>query len=283
MRPTEEAFTAAAQFREHHRLGLQPLGDLVSLIEQATGIDVAVLDVDDTHEHGLTVRDPERDVMFMGVARTPQPMRQRSTLAHELAHLVFNDWADYGGGNWDRRSHGEMRADAFAGHLLIPRQGLREYLDGRLVDDPAVLSDVVQWFLVSPQMALIAMAEMNLVDAATKDAWWQYSTPRLAAQFGWADQYQALQMQSQKSRAPQKLLRRAIAGYRDSVVSAQAIATLRGIEAADAKRELREAGIIPVSHDDSLDDDIQVPTVPWDLPELDEFGGPGPGAGQDET
>ena len=40
-------------------------------------------------------------------------MRQRSTLAHALAHFVFNDWADYGGGNWDRRSNGVLRADAF--------------------------------------------------------------------------------------------------------------------------------------------------------------------------
>ncbi len=126
MRPAEEAFTTAAQFRVRHRLGFQPLGDLVALIEQATGIDVAVLDVDDAHGHGLTARDPERDVMFLGVAGTPNPMRQRSTLAHEPAHIVFNDWADHGGGNRDRRSNGELRAGAFAGRLLIPRPGLRE-------------------------------------------------------------------------------------------------------------------------------------------------------------
>ncbi len=86
-------------------------------------------------------------------------------------------------------------------------------------------------------------------------------------------------MQPQKSRAPQKLLRRAVDGYRESVVPAQAIATLRGIEAPDAERELREAGIIPASHEDSVDHDIQVPSVPLDLIELDDFGGPGPGAG----
>jgi hypothetical protein len=36
---------AAAQFRHKHHVGVQPLGDLVTVIEQATGIDVAVLDV----------------------------------------------------------------------------------------------------------------------------------------------------------------------------------------------------------------------------------------------
>lgn len=73
LRPAEEAFTAAAQFRVRHRPGFQPLGDLVALTEQATGIDVAVLDVDDAHELGLTVRDPERDVIFLRGRQTPLP------------------------------------------------------------------------------------------------------------------------------------------------------------------------------------------------------------------
>jgi hypothetical protein len=37
--------TAAARFRRDHGLGIQPMSDIVAVIEQATGIDVAVLDV----------------------------------------------------------------------------------------------------------------------------------------------------------------------------------------------------------------------------------------------
>jgi hypothetical protein len=33
-----EGRDAAARFRKDHRLGVQPLGDLVAVIEQATGI-----------------------------------------------------------------------------------------------------------------------------------------------------------------------------------------------------------------------------------------------------
>ena len=65
-----QAKKAAISFRREHRLGLQPLGDLVALIEQTTG----------------------HDVTFIGIARTPHPMQQRSTLAHELAHVLFEDW-----------------------------------------------------------------------------------------------------------------------------------------------------------------------------------------------
>src|SRR6266436_3004080 len=70
----------AARFRKDHHLGVQPLGDLLEVIEQTTGIDVAVLNVG-PDEHGLTMRDPVRETVFIGVARTRNPVRQRSTLA----------------------------------------------------------------------------------------------------------------------------------------------------------------------------------------------------------
>src|SRR5215471_10494363 len=122
-----EGRTAAARFRQKHHLGVQPLGDLVAVIEQATRIDVAVLDVG-ADEHGLTMRDPARGAVFIGVARTPNPMRQRSTLAHELGHVLFEDWADGSTGNWGDRTPAEIRADAFARHLLVPVEGLQEFL-----------------------------------------------------------------------------------------------------------------------------------------------------------
>jgi len=62
-----EGRAAAERFRQEHRLGPQPLGDLVALIEQSAGIDVAVLDVG-PDEHGLTMRDPQRGAVFIGVA-----------------------------------------------------------------------------------------------------------------------------------------------------------------------------------------------------------------------
>ncbi|MGH3449912.1 MAG: ImmA/IrrE family metallo-endopeptidase, partial [Haloechinothrix sp.] len=60
-----EGRTAAARFRRDHHLGVQPLGDLVAVIEQATGMDVAILDVG-PDEHGLTMRDPVLDAVFIG-------------------------------------------------------------------------------------------------------------------------------------------------------------------------------------------------------------------------
>jgi Zn-dependent peptidase ImmA (M78 family) len=260
MTAEDDARGAADRFRHEHHLGTQPLGDLVALIEQTTGIDVAVLDVG-PDEHGLTMRDPARGAVFIAVARTENPMRQRSTLAHELAHVLFEDWAEAQLTDCVPRRYEEIRADAFARHLLVPVEGVKEVV-GDAPATPLVLSKLVQWFQVSPAVAAIAMHQAGCVDSGTKDQWMTVTTPKLAARFGWTDQYKALQEQSDTRRAPQKLLARAIDGYVENVVSAQALATLRGMDAAAVVRELTDQGI-----------EQQAPTVAWedlgDLPDIE--------------
>ena len=269
MNAETEGCAAAARFRQEHHLGIQPLGDLVAIIEQATGIDVAVLDVG-PDEHGLAMRDPARDTVFIGVARTPNPMRQRSTLAHELGHVLFEDWADSETGNWSDRSPAEIRADAFARHLLLPVEGLREFLGNRESVTQPTLSEIVQRFLVSPQIAAIALHQADYIDDDTKQEWMALTAPRLAARFGWSDQYRALQADSDQRRAPQQLLARAIRGYAEAVLPAQAIATLRGISLEAAEAGLHEAGIVPADRAVAWADPTELPDMHVDLAALDE-------------
>jgi Zn-dependent peptidase ImmA (M78 family) len=264
-----EGRTSAAQFRQDHHLGVQPLGDLVAVIEQATGIDVAVLDVG-PDEHGLTMRDPGHNTIFVGVARTRNPMRQRSTLAHELGHVLFEDWANNDAGNWSDRSPEEIRADAFARHLLLPLDGLREFLENRKPVTQSILSAVVQRFLVSPAIAAIALQQAGYIDAATKQEWMALSSSQLAVRFGWGDQYRALQADADQRRAPQRLLARAIRGYAEAVLPAQAIATLRGITLEAAEAELREAGVVPAKRLVTWAEHTELPDVQVDLAALDE-------------
>lgn len=213
----------------------------MAVIEQTTGIDVAVLDAG-PDEHGLTMRDPVRETIFIGVARTRSPMRQRSTLAHELGHVLFEDWADSDAGDWSARDPAEIRADAFARHLLIPVEGLRDFIGQRPAVTESGLSAVVQRFLVSPQIAAIALRDTRYIDETTKRDWMTLRTAQLAAR---SDQYQVLQASSDRRRAPQRLLARAIAGYVEGVLPAQAIATLRGISVEALMDEFGEAGVTP--------------------------------------
>jgi Zn-dependent peptidase ImmA (M78 family) len=264
-----EGSEIAGRFRREHHLGAQPLGDLVAVIEQATGIDVAVLDAG-PDEHGLTMRDPARGTVFIGVARTRNPMRQRSTLAHELGHVLFGDWADPDSGKWGDRDPAEVRADAFARHLLAPADGLRDFIGARSSVALSTLSAVVQRFLVSPQIAAIALCQAGYVDEATKRDWMTLSAPQLAARFGWSDQYQTLQAYSDQRRAPQRLLARAITGYADGVLPAQAIATLRGMSLEAVAKELEQAGVTPAERPIAWADPEDLPTVQVDLAALDE-------------
>ena len=73
------------------------------------------------------------------------------------------------------------------------------------------------------------------------------TAPQLAARFGWSDQYQALQGDSDQRRAPQRLLARAITGYTEGVLPVQAIATLRGMSLPAVADELYEAGVLTVA------------------------------------
>jgi len=55
--PETDGRQAAEEFRAQHGLGDQPLGDLITIIEQTTGVDITVLDVH-ASEHGMAMRDP---------------------------------------------------------------------------------------------------------------------------------------------------------------------------------------------------------------------------------
>lgn len=195
-------------------------------------------------------------------------MRHRSTLAHELAHVVFDDWGQLE--DPGTRSPQEIRADAFARHFLLPVEGLRSFLGTRAAVNESDLSAVVQHFLVSPMLAAIALHEAGYVDLPTKKAWMRVSTPELATRHGWRDHYDSLRVLSDRSRAPQKLLERATRGYSEGVVSAQTIATLRGVTAESAKQQLQEAGLSPAAADAEWIDVDELPEVSIDLSDLDD-------------
>jgi len=108
----------------------------------------------------------------------------------------------------------------------------------------------------------------GLLDNVNVDT--RVSTPALAARFGWSDQYRALQAESDRRRAPQRLLARAVQGYLDNVVSVQALATLRGLDAATVEAELQEAGLVPERFRVEWADPASLPEVDVDLSGLDE-------------
>lgn len=275
---------AATRFRDQHGLGVAPLGDLVALIELTQNIDVAILDTG-PDKHGMTARDPVRGSVIVAAARTPHPMRQRSTLAHELAHIIFDDYAiPPAQGGWGRRDPKEIRADNFARHLLVPTEALAHRAANYAPEQTSslsALSALVQHFQASPAIVAIQLGELGLISSDLKAEWSARSGPSassLASKHGWSDQYRALQEESNTRRAPQRLLARAIDGYQRGVVSIAYIARLRGRSVSEIEEEFAQQGIAPQPPDEAaaletvalLPPEDDLPAI--DLSELDSLG-----------
>jgi Zn-dependent peptidase ImmA (M78 family) len=256
----DDARKAAETFREENGLGVAPIADIVALIEQTQGVDVTVLGVDDSSEHGLTMVDPVRGATIVAVASSNNPMRWRSTLAHELGHLIFRDHNTGKPGALSAGSVTERRAQSFARHLLIPSAGVQHFLD-RLNKplDLEAFSDIVQRFQVSPAVAAIQLRDLGAIDPRRHTDWSGLYTPMLAARFGWADQYIGLQAESRQRRAPQRLLARVIEGYVAGLVSLETVASVRGVAPQDLANEFEEAGIkLAARSDEPATDDLLV-------------------------
>jgi Zn-dependent peptidase ImmA (M78 family) len=231
----QAARVRAETFRADYDLGSRPLGDLFELIHATLGCDALAIDADEA-EHGLSMLDPVTDVVVIAVATTGHPMRQRSSLAHEIGHVVAGDLQARSASTPGSRSPAEIQADAFARHLLLPVQALHDRFGrpSRETVAPSVgepeLAVFVQEFEVSPSLAAIQMKEAGLIRQQACVEWKKISTSRLAARYGWLSQYQAMSAAAMQARAPQALMRRAVEGYHRGVVDLKELARWYGLD-----------------------------------------------------
>jgi len=242
------ACLAAMKIRRDHGLGTGPIADLHELIGLvAPGVDVAILEMP-VGMDGMVLTDPVRKKSIIGVATTGVPERQRSSMGHELGHIVF---ADYEAGlrhDPSARTPEEIRADTFARHLLAPVEGVRDFLEdlnalrGEL--NPRHVSSVIRHFQVSPAIALIQMHSDGWITTEQKDEW-RESSQSLALRYGWIGDYRAMAAESSTPRPPQRLIENATEGYIRNLVSVQGLAALSGVAPDRQLSELEAAGIRP--------------------------------------
>ncbi|MET4902587.1 ImmA/IrrE family metallo-endopeptidase [Paenarthrobacter sp. CC6] len=262
--PSErEAYLAAEGIRNSLGLGLGPIADLHELIGLvAPGVDVAILEMPAGMD-GMVLTDPVREKSVIGVATTGVPGRQRSSLGHELGHIVFKDNEAGLPHDPSARRPEEIRADTFSRHLLAPVGGVSAFLEDLNVDKGSArlrdVSSVVRHYQVSPNFALIQMHSEGWITTTQKTQWWPQTAHSLALRFGWIGDYRAMAAESLTPRPPQRLVENATEGYIRNLVSVQGLAALSGVDTDQLLRELEEAGIHP-----------EIIDVAW--ADLDAFG-----------
>lgn len=223
----------AEMTRRELDLGSDALGDLAAIIEAYFAVDVALSPLG-TEADGLCVHVGSAALILASTDYSDGHLR--FTLAHELGHHLLGDPR----GVIEENEHAmfaddaiEWRANAFAGHLLMPARGVRAVLDwlgepGAGVTERAVVA-LMEHFGVSRQALLY---QLNLLGLMSFDAGQQMQRDRtvgaaVAAHPDVAPTGAATEVR-RIYRVPERLVRQAISAARQQRLGLSIVATLLG-------------------------------------------------------
>ena len=157
----EEGEILAEDMRREWRLGIDPISNLTSLLEDR-GIKVLVIELP-ARVSGLTClvcrRRQRRKIPVIVVNRRATLERRRFTLAHELAHRLIDESSpvDY-----------EKAANVFAGAFLVPREHLvREVGAARRATGYQELIELKRMYRVSAATLLMRFRQVGVIDDST--------------------------------------------------------------------------------------------------------------------
>lgn len=232
--------------REAWGLGTAPVRDVQELIEAKTGVDVGVVGMP-TGVAGICVTEQIGGVaVILANSENQSRERQRFTLAHELGHLIVGDTSRVERSDTHSNSKSEVRANAFARHLLLPAAGIYAWLDGRDATNPETLAGLARYFGVSHTVALIQLWNLKLVTAAERRLLEGVTAREAAARHGWFDQWRADEAGAHVRRVPSRLWQRAVHAYESGEIGIGTLARLAGVAADDMRDRLAAAGITPL-------------------------------------
>lgn len=245
----QKAAEAADTVRREHGYGFAPIANIGELIESVNpSALIAITEMPDGLD-GMVLKDPVRNRVVVGIATTSIPERQRFSLAHELGHIIFEDYGAGDPSDCSARTPAEIRADHFARHLLAPLDGVEALLSETGAPPREVnlrdLAQIVRHFGVSPIVARIQLERLRLLTPELSGKWSRYTGESLAAAFGHLNEYRATAAQSQVPVPPQHLVERATRAYTVNVLGIGALARLAEVEKDELEAALRDAGRVP--------------------------------------
>jgi Zn-dependent peptidase ImmA (M78 family)/transcriptional regulator with XRE-family HTH domain len=234
----------AGRVRQALRLGDGPLGPLPEVLEERLRLDVDFSPLPEAVD-GLCVSVGEHALVLVGSSKPSS--RQRFTLAHELAHYLVDDldplYVDERGVR--ARSVAEMRANAFAAHLLMPEPGVRAAIEG-FTDDAERAVRVALTFGTSVSAAAYQLGNLGLLPESVRDRLTQAGSRPLLMRYALPSDWQQDESGRGRLRPPSRLYRRATLAFRRGLIGLEPIAELLQRPDRDQLRqELEDAGLAP--------------------------------------
>ena len=254
---------AAANAREYRvRMGLDlrgPIPDLLRVAEDVAGVAVSIIELPEGVAGAYTYEEGQA---FAFVNAGDPVVRQRFTLAHELAHHLYEDTAivdPVASVFGSPKSPRERRANTFAAEFLVPLQAVTAWMEARSasVVDLRVVVELASFFRVSAKAALIRLQLAHFVDPAGsqgKDlsaAVDRGDHLQLARRLGIVEAPDAMTEVGRSSvpRAPARMWEFAVVGYERGLLTPERIAAAVHKNPAAVRAELEELGIVKIADD----------------------------------
>ena len=168
------------------------------------------------------------------------PGRRRFTVAHEMAHALFHSHETNRVVSRGRNPQ-ETFADTFAGEFLMPREGVRRFMEEVGMDprihDPADAIRIQRYFRVSWPTALVRLKQMNAISQATSRRFEESVRPlHFARSLGYAIDEEELRQDPRRWRVhrfPRQFLRMLRSAVLDDVISPMTAASFSGLSLPD--------------------------------------------------
>ena len=223
VRSVEDTERLAEELRNAWRLGLNPIDNLMEVLEQR-GLKIFLLRTS-RHFDGLTlVADGEFHVIV--VRQEISGDRQRLNLAHELGHLVME---------LDGCVDGERAAYRFAGAFVVPRaQAILELGEHRKSISLTELGALKSRYGLSMQAWIYRARDLNILSES--------AATRLFREFrrkGWREREPGAQLAPEK---PTRMARLAAKAVVEEAVSESRAAELLGEHLEEFRKESHQLG-----------------------------------------
>jgi Zn-dependent peptidase ImmA (M78 family)/transcriptional regulator with XRE-family HTH domain len=234
----------AGEVRRELGLGDGPVARFPELLEQRFQLDVDLSPLPEAVD-GLCVSVGVRALILVGSGKPSS--RQRFTLAHELAHYLVDDldplYVDERGVG--TRSVAEMRANAFAAHLLMPEPGVRAAIEGT-ADDAERAVRVALTFGTSVSAAAYQLGNLGLLPEAVRDRLVDAGAKPLLMRYALPSDWQQDESGRGRVRPPARLYARATLAFRRGLIGLEPIVDLlRHPDRDQLRQELDDAGLTP--------------------------------------